>query len=141
MSTFIQLTALERNGKPFAKNILVDVNKITLPVVENFSGNSIIEVDADISYSPEYFGNRDKFVVDEDLDAINALTSEVFKGTIITKNGEEDLIPEALFVKSKIVGVVEAVTPGGNSQFGYRVMAQKSPEFYVVSETLATINT
>jgi len=140
MSTYISLTALERNGRPYTKTILVDVNKIALPIVENSLNNSVIEVDTDVSFAPEHFGSREKYVVDEDLAAIDALTDEVFLGTIISKNDRDDLYPEALFVKSRVVGVVTEQSPGGHSEFRYRDLTNRSGDFYVVNETLATIN-
>lgn len=140
MSVFIQLTALKRNDKDFTKSILVDVNKIVNPIIENANNESIIEVDTDISYGEEFFKNTEKYVVAEDLDAINLLTDEVFKGTIVTQNTRPALSPEALFVKSKIVGTVREIAPGEESEFDYKVMAQKSPDTFIVNETLAIIN-
>ena len=140
MSTFIQLTALKRNDRNFTKSILVDVNKIVNPIIENESGNSIIEVDTDISYGEEFFNNLEKYIVSEGLDAIAALTDEVFKGTIVSQNDRPALVDEALFVKSRIVGTVREVAPGEESRFDYMVMSQKSPDRYVVQESLAIIN-
>jgi len=115
MGVFIKLTALKRNNLPFTKQVLVDVNKIVTPIIENELNQSIVEVDTDVSYSESHFEKREKYVVSEDLDAINALTDEVFKGTINSQNGRNSLWPEALFVKSRIVGTVKE-SPGDASQ-------------------------
>lgn len=138
MSTFIKLTAVTREGRPFAKEILVDVNKIVEPIIENANNQSIIVLDEDNYYSNEYFGNHVKFVVSQRMSSIDLLTNEVFAGTIVTKNGKASEIASALFVKSKVVGPVCPVALG--SEFGYRVMASKSPDLYVVSQSLNTIN-
>jgi hypothetical protein len=140
MSVFIQLTAIKRNGLPFAKSILVDVNKIINPIIENVNNNSIIEVDVDHTYSESYIGSPEKYEVDEDLAAINALSTELFLGTIVTQEGRPSLWPEALFVKSRIVGTVKEFGAVGESEFDYRLMAAKSPDTFIVSEDLATIN-
>ena len=139
MGVFIKLTALKRNNLPFTKQVLVDVNKIVTPIIENELNQSIVEVDTDVSYSESHFEKREKYVVSEDLDAINALTDEVFKGTINSQNGRNSLWPEALFVKSRIVGTVKE-SPGDASEFDYRIMSMSSPETYVVSEDIDTIN-
>ena len=140
MSVFIQLTAIKRNGLPYAKSILVDVNKIINPIIENVSNNSIIEVDVDHHYSESFIGSPEKYEVDENLAAIDLLTSELFLGTIVSQEGRPSLWPEALFVKSRIVGVVRGVGALGESEFDYRLMAAKSPDTFIVSEDLATIN-
>lgn len=139
MGVFIKLTALKRNEIAFSKEILVDVNDIVTPIVENELGQSIIEVDTNVSYSESYFESREKYVVAQDLDAIDALTDEVFKGTIITYKKRLPYTPEALFVKSRIVGVVKS-GPDDVSEFDYKIMSMSSPETYVVSESLDTIN-
>lgn len=141
MSVFIELNAIKRNNLPFQKKILVDVNRIVVPIIENNLSNSIIEVDTDTSYSETFTENREKFEVSEDLDAINALTSEVFKGTIVSQNGRPSLWPVAVFVKSKVIGVVREQAPGEASEFDYERMAQASTDKFVVSESLAIINT
>ena len=139
MSVFIKLTALKRNNLPFTKQILVDVNKIVTPIIENELSQSIIEVNTDVSYSESFFENREKYVVAEDLDAIDLLTDEVFKGTIVSQNGRPSFWPEALFVKSKIVGTVKEAV-GDASEFDYKLMATKSPETFIVSEDIDTVN-
>ena len=138
MSTFIKLTAITRNGLPFAKEILVDINKIVVPIVENLNSESILEVDTDVSYNRDFSGNLTKYVVAEDLDAIDLLTTEVFKGTILTYNTRPSIYPAALFVKSKVLDVVEPLAIG--SKFSYELMSQKSPDVYTVQESLNTIN-
>lgn len=140
MSVFILLNAVKRNDLDYVGQILVDVNKIIVPVIENVSNNSIIEVDTDTSYSSPQFNGWEKYEVTEDLDAINALSSELFKGNIISQNGRDALVPAALFIKSRVVGTVRAINAGEDSIFDYQIMAQSSPETYVVDENLATIN-
>ena len=139
MSVFIELNTLTRNGKPFTKTILVDVNKIPVPIIENESNNSVIEVDTDVSYSESNFRNTDKYIVSEDLDAINALSSELFKGTIVSQNGRSSLWPSAVFIKRSIVGIVTAVGDD-DAEFDYGRMAQASTDKFIVSESLAVIN-
>ena len=140
MSVFIELNALKRNGKDFAKKILVDVNDIVVPIIENESNNSIVEVDTDVSYSETYTENREKYVVSEDLDAINLLSNEVFKGTIVSQNDRDSLWPAAVFIKKDVIGTVTAFGALGESQFDYKRMAQASTDRFVVGEDLATIN-
>ena len=140
MSVFIQLTALKRNDLDFASEILVDVNKIVNPVIENVSNNSLIEVEADNSYSDDNFRNNEKYEVDQDLVAIDALTDEVFIGTVVTEDGRSPISTTQLFVRSKIVGTIREVTAGGNSVFDYKQMSMKSPVTFVVTENLAAIN-
>lgn len=138
MSGFIQLNATTRNGLTFNKKILVDVNKIVSPIIENAGGESIVEVDTDMYYSEEYSGFIEKYTVSQNLAAIDALTTEVFLGTIVKHNNRAPIYPEALFVKSRVVGTVVDNTT--SSLFRYKVMAAKTPELYEVSELLATIN-
>ena len=141
MSTFIQLTALTKNGKPFAKEVLVDVNKINEPIYENVGSNSILVVDTDLAFTPEYSGRPDKIEVDQDLTAIDLLTDEVFRGTVITIDNRTPKTPsDLLFIKSRVVGVIEAVTPGGNSKFLYKTVGKKSPTAYEITQNLAAIN-
>lgn len=138
MSGFIQLNATTRNGLTFNKKILVDVNKIVSPIIENASGESIVEVDTDMYYSEEYSGFIEKYTVSQNLAAIDLLTTEVFLGTIVKHNNRAPIYPKALFVKSRVVGTVLDNTT--SSLFRYKVMAAKTPELYEVSELLATIN-
>ena len=140
MGVLIQLTALKRNDKTFTKNILVDVNDIVTPIIENASNNSIIEVDTDISYGESYFGNFEKYEVSQDLAAIKLLTNELFLGTIDLKNDKPTPLVEALFIKSRIVGTIRPEGGSGQSIFDYKVMSSTSPETYLVAENLATIN-
>lgn len=137
MSVFIELTATTRNGLTYNKPILVDVNKIVSPIIENAGGESIIEVDTDMYYSDDFSGMIEKYTVSENLAAIDALTNELFLGTIVTHNNRKPIYPEALFIKSKVVGVV--TEDGIYSTFRYKVMSAKSPEVYKVTENLATI--
>lgn len=138
MSVFIQLTATTRNGLTYNKPILVDVNKIVNPIIENAGGESIIEVDTDMYYSEEYSGMIEKYTVTQNLAAIDALTNEVFFGTLIKHNNRKPIFPEALFIKSRVVGVV--TEDGDSSIFRYKVMAANTPELYQIVEDLATIN-
>lgn len=138
MSVFIQLTATTRNGLTYNKPILVDVNKIVNPIIENAGGESIIEVDTDMYYSEEYSGMIEKYTVTQNLAAIDALTNEVFFGTLIKHNNRRPIFPEALFIKSRVVGVV--TEDGDSSIFRYKVMAANTPELYQIVEDLATIN-
>jgi hypothetical protein len=140
MGVFIKLTALKRNDLPFTKEILVDVNKIVTPIIENELGESIIEVDTNYTYIDSNFPMKEKYVVSEDLDAIDALTDEVFKGTINTVNGRSPLYPEALFVKSRVVGTVKDIAGGEESEFDYKILSANSPETYVVNESVDIIN-
>lgn len=139
MSVFIQLTALTRNNLPYAKAILVDVNRIVSPIIENSSGNSIVEVDANFYYGEDHANLVEKYVVDEDLTAIALLSNEIFRGTIIKYKGRDPKVfNDALFVKSRIIGTVYPVALG--SEFRYKIMSSQSPELYLVEEDLATIN-
>lgn len=141
MSTFIQLTAKTKNGLPFAKEILVDINNVIEPIWENAGINSMIVVDTELAFTPEYKGRPDKIEVAQDLAAIDALTDEVFRGTVDTIDGRAPRTPsDLLFIKSKVVGVTEEETPGGRSIFRYQEVGKKSPTEYVIRETLAVIN-
>lgn len=141
MSTFIQLTGLTKNGKPFAKNVLIDINNVIEPMYENVSGNAVLVVDTELAFTPEYKGRPDYIEVDQDLAAIDLLTDEVFRGTVDLIDGREPRTPsDLLFVKSRVVGVIEAESPGGRSIFRYQEVGKKSPTLYVIRETLAAIN-
>lgn len=140
MATFIKLTAVTRNGLPFAKSILVNVNNIVRPVYENASNQSIIEVSEDVSYSETFTENRVTYVVSQRLTSIDALSNEVFQGTLVSYNGRTAVLPfvTGLFIKSWVRDVVQP--EGSGAKFSYRVMAQKSPEEYVVTQSIDTIN-
>lgn len=141
MSTFIQLTALTKNGKPFAKEVLIDINNVIEPMWENANSNAMLVVDTELAFTPEYKGRPDKIEVDQDLTAVDALTDEVFRGTVDLIDGRAPKTPsDLLFVKSRVVGVIEEETPGGRSIFRYQEVGKKSPTEYVIREDLAAIN-
>lgn len=139
MGAFIELTALTRNNLPFTKSILVDVNKIVNPIIENSNGEAIIEVDTNFYYNEDHGNLIEKYTVSEDLTAIAALTDEIFRGSIIKYKGRDPKVfNDALFVKSRVMGIVTSVALG--SEFRYRIMSSQSPEAYIIEESLATIN-
>jgi len=137
--SLLKVTAISRNDKSFAKNILIDTRDVVEPIVENSLGQSLIKIREGDSYRRDQNVDIMTYVVAEDLAAIIALsTEEIFLGTILLRNNETYPITEAIFIKKRVVAVIEEAEEG-RSEFRYETISQVSPDKYLIAEGLDTI--
>jgi len=137
--SLLKVTAISRDGQAFAKSILFDTNDVVEPIIENVLGQSLIKIREGSSYRRDQNVDIRTYVVSEDLATIIALsTDEIFIGTIEQRNGESFPAPQAIFVKNRVVGIMEEVEEN-KSEFRYEGISQVSPDLYRISENLDTI--
>lgn len=137
--SLLKVTAISRDDRPFAKSILFDTADVVEPIIENTLGQSLIKIREGNSYRRDQNVDIRTYVVSENIQAIIALsTDDIFVGTIETRNGNSYPIDRAVFIKSRIVGIVEEVEEN-KSEFKYEGISQVSPDIYRISENLDTI--
>ena len=137
--SLLKLTGILRDDKAFVKSFLIDTNDVVEPIIENIGGESIIKIREGDSYRRDQNEDIHTYVVSENLAAIIALsTAEIFIGTIELRNDKVYPIPQAIFVKKRVVAVVEDAGQG-KSEFRYETLSQVSPDKYLISESIDTI--
>lgn len=135
----ITLNTKTRNSKAYVKEVLINIDTIGLPIRED-SGKAILS----LSETPLTGRQSERidlatYVVKEDLDDIVALTPELFKATVTTRNrntpsaGYVDLV----FRADRIVGPV--YESGSGSGFMYHENDGSNPVEYIVDESPSEI--
>jgi len=138
--SLVKVTSKERNGKPYAKDMLVDINRITDPVIENSGADSIINLGEtpNLHKHVNQGNNINQYIIDEDLLTFTALKSkEMFIGSVVSR---EDRVPVALtmtFIVKNVVGKI--VEHPSGSEFLYEEEGGSVPVKYILSETIAAI--
>ena len=134
--SLVKLTAKTRNGKSYAKDILIDLKKVAEPIFQNTSNDCIISlVDTpDIFNHVNKGNNKVQYVVDETLVQIAALEeTEMFIGTVLSRDGRASVNLSMIFILDKVNGLIAEDYFG--SRFLYREEGALVPIEYVVSET------
>lgn len=139
---FIKVTQIERSGVAISpgEEMLLDVSTINTPLVENVSGDTIMTVQEAIMEARQAEPNNTvRYVVDENLVAVAALSTDIFIATIVTRNQREPVLgTDTLgFVASRIVGPIKA--EGSGSKFFYYEDGAHQATEYVVAEDVSTI--
>lgn len=140
----INVTRLERNGKAEAAplNMLIDIRDINRPISENISSNCVVYIEESISINRQSEGiNSVQYIIDEDLASFEALSTDIFIGTVTSRDGRDPVsgMTTLGFVSDKIVGGIEDYN--GGSKFMYHEDSGSIPVEYVLSEDVATIKT
>lgn len=134
--SLVKVTAKERNGAPFAKDILIDLSRITEPIVENTGNDVVISLNETprLKDVVNQGNNNVQYVLDIDLaNFINLSTIEMFSGTVVLREGREPIDTLVGFFIDKIVGVMTAA-PGG-TEFFYESKGGHDPVKYLISDT------
>jgi len=140
--SLIKLTTNQRNGKAYAKEVLINLDNIAQPVIENSSNEVIVVLDESTSLRGKVSqgSNNVQYIFDEDIAAFVALApAEIFIGTVISRDERNPVVTSQAFIVSNIVGLIKE-TPSG-SEFLYDEDGGSVPVKYVVSETIADIDT
>lgn len=139
--SLVKVTSKQRSGKPFAKDLLVDLSRITVPVFENISNDSVIVLNENfgLQNTVNQGNNNVQYIIDEDLATFIGLkTTEIFSGTVVERDGKSPVVTDMAFIASRIVGKIEE-DPSG-SKFLYEEQGGVTPIEYIVSETVSAIN-
>lgn len=140
--SLVKLSAKTRNGKPYVKDILIDLKKVAEPIFENIANDCIVS----LVDTPEFFNNVNRgnnkvqYVVDETLVQIAALEeTEMFIGTVLSRDGRPSLNSSMIFIVSKVNSLIAKDTLG--SKFLYQEEGSLTPIEYIVSQTPTQIVT
>lgn len=137
--SLITVTREERNGKVSTGTDLIQTDKIALPIRE-IGGKGYISV---IESPLTGRGSENLFIanylVTENLDAIVALSSDLFKATVVTRDGNTPSagFTSLVFVADKIMGPIQ--TEGSGSKFLYHEDNATYPVEFIVSEAPSAI--
>lgn len=140
--SLVKVTTKQRNGRAYAKDVLINLQNVSEPVIENSSNEAIVVVDEStkLQSSISQGNNNVQYILNEDLAAFVALaTTEMFSGTVVKREGREPVVGTQVFIVSNIVGIIAADPLG--SKFLYEEEGGNIPVEYIVSETIADINT
>lgn len=136
----IKVTSKQRNGKAFAKDLLIDLNRITEPAFENSSNETVITLNETPSLKDvvNQGSNNVQYILNETLAAFVALSpANMFIGNVLKREGRKPVISQSVFFDRKIVGrIVE--DPLG-TKFLYQEKGGTTPIEYIISETIAAI--
>jgi len=135
----IELTSEERNGKAYAKTILLNTDTIAVPIRE-VGGKSYIGVNESI-VSGRPYGNLDivYYLVTEDLATVVALSYDLFSATVITRDGRTPSTGynDLIFRLDRVVGNIAA--EGTGSKFMYHEDNGTVPIEFMVAEAPSAI--
>ena len=137
----VKVTSKLRNGKAFAKDLLIDLDRITEPVYENISNESVISLNETPSLKNHVNQglNKVQYVINETLaELVDLVSDQIFIGTVIERNGRKPLIGQQAFIAANMVGSISE-DPSGSS-FQYEEEGDLLPVTYLISEDIDTIN-
>lgn len=140
--SLIKVTANERNGKAYAKDVLINLNSIAQPVIANNGGKAIVVLDESSKLQSQVSRGNDnvQYILDEDIPAFVALAStEMFVGTVFTREGRDPVVGSQVFIIENIVGLIKDHPKG--VEFLYEEEGGSIPVEYVLTETIADIDT
>jgi len=140
--SLIKVTSKQRNGKAYAKDILIDLEKVAEPIIENVSNDCIISLveTPDVFNGTNKGNNKVQYIVDETLTDIVALSNtEMFIGTIVKRDGRNAVNSSSIFILKKVNGLIAEDALG--SRFLYQEEGSLVPVEYIVSETPTQIET
>ncbi len=138
--SLIKLTALQREGRTFAKDMLIDISDISRPMIENISNNSVVYLQEGMPPYDNYNESNGEvqYIFTETLAVLTALANkEMFTGTVVFVDGRSPIENTLTFVLADIVGAI--VEDPSGSKFLYKEGVNVSPVEYVVSQTIAQI--
>ena len=140
--SLIKLTSKQRNGKTYQKDVLINLDRVAEPIIENVSNDSIISLNETPSLQNHVNqgANKVQYIVDEDMATIVALSNkEMFVGTILSRNGKSPVESSVIFIVKNITGKIEEDTLG--CRFLYEEEGDPNPVEYILSETITDIAT
>lgn len=135
----IELTSEERNGKAYAKTILLNTDTIAVPIRE-VGGKSYIGVNESIlSGRPSENLDIVFYLVTEDLATVVGLSYDLFSATVITRDGRTPSTGynDLIFRLDRVVGNIAA--EGSGSKFMYHEDNGTLPVEFVVSQAPSVI--
>jgi hypothetical protein len=135
----IELTSEERNGKAYAKTILLNTDTIAVPIRE-VGGKSYIGVNESIvSGRPSENLDIVYYLVTEDIATVVALSYDLFGATVITRDGRTPSTGynDLIFRLDRVVGNIAA--EGTGSKFMYHEDNGTVPIEFVVAEAPSAI--
>jgi hypothetical protein len=135
----IQLTSEQRNGKAYAKTILLNTDTIAAPIRE-VGGKSYIGINESIiSGRPSEILDIVFYLVTEDLATVVGLSYDLFRATVVTREGRAPSIgyTDLIFPLNRVVGNVAA--EGSGSKFMYHENNGSLPIEFVVSDSPSAI--
>jgi hypothetical protein len=139
MSKLIAVTVETRNGVDIGGEVRgFDVDDIISPIKVNLAGNTefTTRMSKDIDSQNRNRG-RAIYEVSETLGAIDALSYDLIKLTVIRRKNETVASVDYVFVISKIQESL--ITTGSGTKFSYLEEGDPNPVEYEVSDTLAAI--
>ena len=137
--SLIKVTAKTRNGKAFAKEVLIDLDRVTEPLFEQ-STDTVIYVSEGNDYHNIRSQNATivEYVVDERVTDIAFLApSEVFQGSVVTRDGRKPVNTKLGFIYSNFSGV--AVPEGAGSKFLYQEQGGYDSVEYIITQDITAI--
>ncbi len=138
--SLVKVFAITRDGKPFAKDIIIDLTSIAEPAFENISGNTTVSLSESSKNVVGLFTNKVKYVLLENLATFVSLSlNSMFIGTVLSRKGNNPLLPVAAFFIDNVLGKIEADSLG--SRFLYEEDGSSVPVEYVISEDVSEIST
>jgi len=138
----VKVTANQRSGKAYAKDMLINLDKVAEPIIENTSNNAIVVIDEStkLQSAISQGNNNVQYILDESLAVFVGLSSNLmFVGTVVKRNNRNPVVVSQGFITKNIVGTI-VDTPDG-SEFLYEEEGGSTPVKYVVSESIADIET
>ncbi len=138
--TLIRVTTIERAGRAYAKDMLINLSKVAEPVINNISNNALVVIDEStkLQSSVSQGNNNVQYVLANALADFVALSpQDMFIGTVVKRSDRDPVVTSQGFIISNIVGTI-VDTPEG-SEFLYEEEGGSDPVKYVVSESIAAI--
>ena len=139
--SLVKVTSNTRNGTAYANDMLVNLSRITEPVIENISNETIISLreTPNLQNHVNQGNNKVEYILDETLAAFTALkTTEMFPATVVSRDGKIPVETNVTFIIENIVGLI-LEDPAG-SKFLYEEEGGLVPIEYIVSNTITAIN-
>lgn len=140
--SLIKVTSKQRDGKDFAKDLLVDLSRVAEPAFENISNETIISLNETQSLQNHVNqgNNNVQYILNETLAAFVALApTRMFVATVVSREGRTPVVTTSVFFIDNIPGSILEDPLG--SKFFYEEQGGMVPVEYIVSEDIATINT
>jgi len=138
--SLVKVTANLRNGKAYAKDMLINLERITEPVIENLGGEAIVSLSEtpQLQNGVNQGNNKVQYVLDESLAVFTALANkEMFTGTVVLRDSRTPVVSSQTFIVKNVVGKIVEDTLG--CKFLYEEEGGLVPVEYILSETIAAI--
>jgi len=135
--SLVKVTSKERNGVEFIKKLLIDTARVSEPIIENLSGEAIVEINETpkLQNTVNQGNNNVQYVLNESVaDFVSAAGTSMFAGTVVTREGRAPSVANFGFVAERVVGRITEHPSG--SVFLYEEEGGLLPIEYVVSESI-----